>query len=52
MKKLQTFKFDPELIEELKEEAILVKRPFNNYVEMLLKGETDRMVVGKNLKKK
>ena len=37
MKKPQTFKLDPELIDELKHEAGVLNRPFNNYVEALLK---------------
>ncbi len=37
MKKPQTFKLDPELIDDLKNEAGILNRPFNNYVETLLK---------------
>lgn len=37
MKQQQTFKFDAELISELKKEAKKAHRPFNNYVEALLK---------------
>lgn len=37
MKKPQTFKLDPELIEDLKKLAEKDKRAFNNYVEIALK---------------
>lgn len=36
MKQVQTFKFDPDLIEELKKESVNVNTPFNRYVENLL----------------
>lgn len=36
MKKPQTFKLDPDLIERLKKLAEKDNRPFNNYVETLL----------------
>jgi hypothetical protein len=36
MKKPQTFKFDPKLIDKLKKEAKKVRLPFNRYVENLL----------------
>lgn len=37
MKQVQTFKFDPDLIEELKKESVNVTTPFNRYVETLLR---------------
>lgn len=37
MKQVQTFKFDPDLIEELKSESGSVDSPFNRYVENLLR---------------
>lgn len=37
MKQVQTFKFDPDLIEELKSESGSVSSPFNRYVENLLR---------------
>lgn len=46
MKQSQTFKFDPLLIKELKREAKKNNRPFNNYVEHLLKTrKTDSRIV-------
>lgn len=36
MKKTQTFKLEPELIEKLKKLADKENRPFNNYVETIL----------------
>lgn len=37
MKQVQTFKFDPDLIDELKKESGSVSSPFNRYVENLLR---------------
>jgi hypothetical protein len=42
MKKLQTFKFDPELIDSLNKEADKKHLPFNRYVENLLKSHPER----------
>lgn len=36
MKQVQTFKFDPKLLNKLKKEAKLSRIPFNRYVENLL----------------
>lgn len=36
MKQKQTFKFEPDLLENLKKEAIKCLIPFNRYVENLL----------------
>lgn len=43
MKQSQTLKLDPDLIKELKREAKKNNRPFNNYVEHLLKIRKDPM---------
>jgi len=43
MKQSQTFKLDPELIQDLKNEAGVLNRPFNNYVETLLKERPRKM---------
>lgn len=37
MKQVQTFKFDPDLIKDLKDESDSVASPFNRYVENLLR---------------
>lgn len=44
VKQSQTFKFDSELIEDLKYEADITNRPFNNYVENLLKTHNGRPI--------
>lgn len=42
MKQVQTFKFDPDLITDLKSEAVNALIPFNRYVENLLKTHPKR----------
>lgn len=42
MKQLQTFKFDPKLIDKLKKEAGKKRLPFNRYVENLLHSHPER----------
>ena len=44
MKQLQTFKFDPDLLDKLKKEAKKIKVPFNRYVEKLLYFHPERNV--------
>lgn len=41
MKKPQTFKLDPDLIDKLKQLAEKDNRPFNNYVETVLKNHVE-----------
>ena len=42
MKQSQTFKFDPDLIDDLNKEAKGIMIPFNRYVENLLKTHPTR----------
>jgi hypothetical protein len=42
MKKPQTFKFDPDLLSDLKKEAGKALIPFNRYVENLIKTHPKR----------
>ena len=51
MKQVQTFKFDPDLIEELKSESVTFNTPFNRYVENLLNNHPYRMSKKKKVKK-
>lgn len=43
MKQVQTFKFDPDLISDLKSESATVDTPFNRYVETLLRTHPYRL---------
>jgi hypothetical protein len=43
MKQMQTFKFDPDLIKDLKKEAHLCGMPFNSYTETLLENHPSRV---------
>lgn len=43
MKQIQTFKFDPDLLTDLKSEAVTFNTPFNRYVETLLSNHPYRL---------
>lgn len=51
MKQVQTFKFDPDLLADLKEESSSFHIPFNRYVENLLSNHPYRMSKKKKVKK-
>lgn len=51
MKQVQTFKFDPDLLTDLKSEAITFNTPFNRYVETLLNNHPYRLSKKKKVKK-
>lgn len=51
MKQIQTFKFDGELLNDLKSESKDFDTPFNRYVETLLKNHPYRLSKKKKVKK-
>lgn len=51
MKQVQTFKFDPDLIADLKSESVTFNTPFNRYVETLLNTHPYRLSKKKKIKK-
>lgn len=51
MKQAQTFKFDPDLLADLKSESVTFNTPFNRYVETLLLNHPYRLSKNKKVKK-